>query len=81
MHVPFIDLKRFEPNFLEKWSEKVSFLSSRASFMGGEEVELLEQNLANLTENKYSISCANGTDAMQLALRALNIRNGDNFFF
>ena len=77
MHVPFIDLKRFEPNFLEKWSEKVSFLSSRASFMCGEEVELLEQNLANLTENKYSISCANGTDAMQLALRALNIRNGD----
>lgn len=77
MILPFVDLKRFEPNFLENWADKVAVLSKDATFIGGEEVEQLEQNLTGWTKTRYSISCANGTDAMQLALRALGIGEND----
>ncbi|UPY79018.1 DegT/DnrJ/EryC1/StrS family aminotransferase [Leptospira weilii] len=77
MGVPFIDIKRFEPGLLEEWEEKVKILSKNASFIGGEEVSLLERNLASQAETKYSVACANGTDALQLALRALGVGKGD----
>ena len=77
MTVPFIDLKRFEDGFLNTWEEKVSEISKTASFIGGQEVENLENSLALVTENKFAITCANGTDAIQLALRALDIGPGD----
>ncbi|MGJ4719132.1 DegT/DnrJ/EryC1/StrS family aminotransferase [Leptospira interrogans] len=78
MGVPFIDIKRFEPGLLEEWIEKVKVLSKNASFIGGEEVSILEKNLTSYTETKFSIACANGTDALQLALRALGVGKGDS---
>ena len=77
MPVPFIDLKRFEDGLLKRWSEKVSQLSATASFIGGEEIAQLEETLKGLTENDYVVSCANGTDAIQLALRALDVGRDD----
>lgn len=77
MSVPFIDIKRFESDFLDKWMEKVSDMSKNASFIGGVEVSNLEQSLKEYTNTNYSITCANGTDALQLALRALGIGRGD----
>lgn len=77
MAVPFIDIKRFEPGFLEKWESKVSEMSKNAQFIGGSEVSTLETRLAKYTETQYAISCANGTDALQLALRAMGVGRGD----
>jgi UDP-2-acetamido-2-deoxy-ribo-hexuluronate aminotransferase len=77
MSVPFIDLKRFEEGLLDCWNEKVSQLSATASFIGGAEVTQLEETLTVLTESKFAISCANGTDAIQLALRALDVGRDD----
>jgi UDP-2-acetamido-2-deoxy-ribo-hexuluronate aminotransferase len=77
MAVPFIDLKRFEEGLLERWGEKVSQLSATASFIGGAEVAQLEETLSGLAETKYCVSCANGTDAIQLALRALDVGRDD----
>jgi UDP-2-acetamido-2-deoxy-ribo-hexuluronate aminotransferase len=77
MPVPFIDLKRFEPGFLDKWQDKITIMSKNASFIGGSEVSDLEAKLKDLTQNNYAVSCANGTDAIQLALRALSVGRGD----
>jgi len=77
MPVPFIDLKRFEPGFLEKWKEKVAHLSTNASFIGGEEVAVLETSLAKFIAKKHAVTCANGTDAIQLALRAVQVEKND----
>ena len=46
-------------------------------FILGPAVEKLEQQVAELSKTKYAIGCANGTDALLLALRALNICRGD----
>ncbi|MCW7461997.1 DegT/DnrJ/EryC1/StrS aminotransferase family protein [Leptospira limi] len=77
MAVPFIDIKRFEPGFLDTWNEKVKSMSENAQFIGGNEVTDLETNLATWAETKYAIGCANGTDALQLALRAVGVGRGD----
>lgn len=75
--VPFIDLKRFEPGFQDQWQKTVRDLSERAGFIGGEPVARLEERLAEYTQVSKAISCANGTDALQLALRAVGVGRGD----
>jgi dTDP-4-amino-4,6-dideoxygalactose transaminase len=75
--IPFIDLKRFEDDFLEKWIDKVSGMTARAEFIGGNEVNALERRLSEYVQVEYAISCANGTDAIQLALRSIGVGRGD----
>ena len=48
-----------------------------SSFIMGKDVFELEDNLSEFTGAKHSISCSNGTDALLLALLALDIKNGD----
>ena len=43
----------------------------------GEEVENLETSLEAFTGAKYAISCSSGTDALLLAMMALNVRASD----
>lgn len=77
MTVPFIDLKRFEPGFIDTFTEKVRNLTSNTSFVGGGEVQQLEETLCKENGVKHAIACANGTDALQLALRAAGVGAGD----
>lgn len=77
MKVPFIDITRFEEGFKQRWLDKVDAMSSAAQFMGGAEVAILEKRLADTLGVSHAIGCANGTDALQLALRALGVGAGD----
>ncbi|WP_193337135.1 DegT/DnrJ/EryC1/StrS family aminotransferase [Devosia beringensis] len=77
MKVPFIDIKRYEPGFVDAVTAKFGEMVTNAQFMGGDEVSLLEQKLAPLMGAGFVVSCANGTDALQLALRALGVGRGD----
>lgn len=49
-------------------------------FIGGEPVSRLEKNLADYVGVKHCISCANGTDALLLALMAWGVGAGDAVF-
>lgn len=49
-------------------------------FIGGEPVRQLEEKLAGYVGVKHCITCANGTDALQLALMAWGIGKGDAVF-
>lgn len=77
MSVPFIDLKRYEPGFLDNWYEKVQQLSKNTAFIGGSEVATIEENIKRNCQVEYAISCANGTDALQIALRAVGVDRND----
>jgi UDP-2-acetamido-2-deoxy-ribo-hexuluronate aminotransferase len=77
MKVPFIDITRFEPGFLDRWNAKSSEMSSSAQFIGGSAVAELEARLGEATGAAHVVGCANGTDALQLALRALGAGAGD----
>lgn len=53
---------------------------TNATFIGGRQVIELEQQLAEYVGVKHCITCANGTDALQLALMAWGIGAGDVVF-
>jgi dTDP-4-amino-4,6-dideoxygalactose transaminase len=46
-------------------------------FINGKLVTRFSENLATYTGAKYVITCANGTDALQIALMALDLKPGD----
>ena len=75
--VPFITLNRFEPEFKEKFFDGLNVLFDKTQFVGGPQVQQLEESLAAKTKAKFAISCANGTDAIQLALRAVDVKKDD----
>ena len=47
------------------------------AFINGKKVNEFAENLAKYTGAEYCIPCANGTDALQIALMALNLQPGD----
>jgi UDP-2-acetamido-2-deoxy-ribo-hexuluronate aminotransferase len=77
MSIPFIDLNRTEPDFHSAWMSVVERLSLSKSFIGGAEVSQLEAELRTYAGVAHAVSCANGTDALQLALRAVGVGAGD----
>ncbi|HVJ65596.1 MAG TPA: DegT/DnrJ/EryC1/StrS family aminotransferase [Bdellovibrionota bacterium] len=77
MSVPFIDLSRYEEGFVEALSEKHRKMTLGTQFVGGPEVQNFELGIKKYTESAHAISCANGTDALQLLLRALDVGPDD----
>lgn len=54
--------------------------AASGGYIMGKAVKELETMLAEYVDVKYCISCANGTDALNLALKAWNIKEGDAVF-
>lgn len=77
MPVPFIDLKRFENGFLDRWNTKIADMTKNTQFVGGPEVSSLEETIARYNSAPFAVGCSSGTDAIQLALRAAGIGKGD----
>ncbi len=55
-------------------------VASDSHYIMGPQVKELEQHLADYAGVKYCLTCANGTDALTLALKAWNIGKGDAVF-
>jgi UDP-2-acetamido-2-deoxy-ribo-hexuluronate aminotransferase len=77
INVPFIDLKRLEPGFHAALMEKFHAMTLDAQFIGGAEVSMLQGRLQTELQVAHAVSCANGTDALQLALRAVGVGESD----
>ena len=76
----FRDLKAQYRNNKEAIDAAIARVISATNFIAGNEVEELENELAEYVGVKHCISCANGTDALQLALMAWSIGAGDAVF-
>lgn len=76
----FRDLKRQYLSHKEQIDAAVSEVLSDTRFISGPQVTELEQRLAAFTGAKHCITCANGTDALQLALMAWEIGAQDAVF-
>ena len=55
----------------------VQRIMGSAAFIGGPEVKDFENELSEFIGVKHTIACANGTDALQIAMMALNLQPGD----
>lgn len=77
MKVPFIDILRYEPGFFETVTQKATELIKHGYFVGGPVVGQFEAALKAYTQAPFAIGCANGTDAIQVALRAAGVAKDD----
>jgi dTDP-3-amino-3,4,6-trideoxy-alpha-D-glucose transaminase len=75
--VPFTRLDFSDPELLEELLGNVRAIAERGAFTLGEPVEAFEREFAAYCETDFAIGVSSGTEALVLALRALEIGPGD----
>ncbi|WP_290610957.1 DegT/DnrJ/EryC1/StrS family aminotransferase [Arsukibacterium sp. UBA3155] len=76
----FIDLAAQYQHLKQRIDKRIQTVLDHGHYIMGPEVEELEQRLAEYVGVKHCISCANGTDALQLTMMVLDIKPGDAVF-
>ena len=77
IHIPLLDLRTQYAQMREEMNRAILRVVESQQFILGQEVELLEGELAEYCGARYAIGCASGSDALLLALVALGIKPGD----
>ncbi|MEP6636763.1 MAG: DegT/DnrJ/EryC1/StrS family aminotransferase [Acidobacteriota bacterium] len=77
MKVPLLDLQAQYEDLREPILTAVTRVMDSQRFILGREVEALEQEIAEYSRTKLAIGCASGSDALLLALMALDVSQGD----
>lgn len=78
MHkLQMVDLKRQYEKIKPEVDAAIQRVIDSTAFIGGEDVKLFAKELAEYLGVKHVIPCANGTDALQIALMALGLKPGD----
>jgi len=77
MAVPLLDLKAQHATIREEVVAALMEVVDQQAFILGDPVAQLECSVAGLSQVKFAVGCANGTDAILLALRALGVGHGD----
>ena len=75
--VPLMRLDHADPQLLEELMGAVRAVAERGAFTLGEHVEAFEREFAAYCETDHAIGVSSGTEALVLALRALEIGPGD----
>lgn len=73
MNIEFRDLKRQYSHIREVVDEHICSVIASSHYISGSDVKELEKTLAEYTGRKHCITCANGTDAISIALMAAGI--------
>ena len=77
MNVPFNDLYAQYLSLKPEIDGAIEHTIKKSAFVRGPEVETFEQNFAKLIGVEQCVSCANGTDALYIAMHALGVQPGD----
>ncbi|MDM1324941.1 DegT/DnrJ/EryC1/StrS family aminotransferase [Acinetobacter pseudolwoffii] len=75
--IEFIDLKAQQARLKDKIEAGIQNVLTHGQYILGPEVKELEEKLAAYVGAKYCITCANGTDALQIVQMAFGIGPGD----
>lgn len=75
--IPFVDLAAQQTRIKAEIDANISKVLAHGRYILGPEVAELEERLVDYTGADHCITCANGTDALQIALMALGVRPGD----
>ena len=77
MKIPFIDLQAQYQAYKPEIDEAIQNVLNSSQYIMGPEVKKLEEGLAAYTGSKHAIACSSGTDALLIALMAMDIQPGD----
>ena len=75
--IPFLDLKAPHVELRDEISAAITRVIESGWYILGPEVEAFEAEYAEYCEASHCIGVGNGLDALHLALRAMNVRQGD----
>lgn len=76
----FIDLQKQYQVLKNDIDSSISNVLNKSNYILGEDVTCLENELAEYVGVKHCITCANGTDALTLALKTFNLSEKDAIF-
>ena len=77
MNIPLVDLKKQYLSVKKEIDQAIKNVLNNTQFILGKNVKKFEQEFAKFIGVKYAIGVGNGTDALYLALRVLNISKGN----
>lgn len=77
MSIPFVDLKVQYQSLKEEIDEAIASIIDQTAFIGGQFVRDFENDFAEYIGTSNCIGVANGTDAIEIALKALGVGEGD----
>lgn len=77
MKIPFFDLSRQYEGIKSEVEPQVLKVLESCSYIGGEYVQNFEKEISDYLDVKHAIGCSSGTAALILALRACDVKPGD----
>src|SRR5215470_7670879 len=77
MNVPLLDLQAQYASIRTDVHQAIERVMDSQRFVLGEEVRELEKSIAEYCRTKHAVGCASGSDALLLALMALDLKPGD----
>ena len=77
MKVPFVDLHTQYLSMKDEIDAAIASVIADSAFIRGAAVDAFEQAWAKTAGVRQCVSCANGTDALLIAMRALGVKPGD----
>ena len=73
MDIKFVDLKAQYLTIKKDIDKAIAGVINNTAFIKGKYVEEFEAKYSEKYDSKYVVSCANGTDAIYIALKAQNV--------
>ena len=77
MKIPFVDLHAQYLSIKDEIDKAIAEVIAESAYIRGRHVDAFEQAWARTLGVKRCVSCANGTDAIYIALRGLGLKRGD----
>ncbi|MBI4310131.1 MAG: DegT/DnrJ/EryC1/StrS family aminotransferase [Candidatus Omnitrophica bacterium] len=77
MSVPFIDFKEQNRLIQDEVDVGIKKVFEKGDYILGEQAQVFEKNFAGYCESMYGVGVNSGTDALYLALSAIDIQEGD----
>ena len=76
MNLKFLDLKSQNQSIQEKIILSIKKNINNSSFIGGKDLIAFQKEFADFLKIKFCLGVANGTDALEIAIKALNLKKG-----
>jgi len=76
-HVPLLDLTRFDQSLEDEYCARFKTFLQSGRYIMGPELDTFEHECAQYCGSQYALGVSSGTDALLLALMALDIGQGD----
>src|SRR6266704_821116 len=77
MKIPFVDLHAQYLTIKPEVDAAIAEVIAQSAFIRGPQVDAFERAWARTLGVKHCVSCANGTDALYIAMRGLGVKPGD----